>query len=82
MRQPITITITISADVLEKTKQIARKRKITVSALIEYELDRLSRLESGKKLFSDYLREMTAPKNIYPISFDFKVAYLEKKSGT
>ena len=47
------ITITISADVLEKAKQIARKRKITVSALIESELYRINRLESGKMLLSE-----------------------------
>ena len=73
------INITISENVLEKAKQIARKRKSTVSALIESELDRLSRQESGKKLFSQYLRELPAPKNNYPENFDFKEAYMEEK---
>jgi predicted CopG family antitoxin len=73
------INITISENVLEKAKQIARKRKSTVSALIESELDRLSRQESGKKLFSEYLRELPAPKNNYPENFDFTEAYMEEK---
>jgi hypothetical protein len=73
------INITISENVLEKAKQIARKRKSTVSALIESELDRLSRQESGKKLFSQYLRELPAPKNNYPENFDFMEAYMEEK---
>jgi hypothetical protein len=75
------INITISEDVLVKARQIARKRKSTVSALIEAELNRLSKLESGKKLFSEYLRDLPAPKNNYPEHFDFKKAYIEEKFG-
>jgi hypothetical protein len=74
------INITISEDVLEKAKQIARRRKSTVSALIENELNRLSKQESGKKLLSEYLKEIPAPKDSYPENFDFKGAYMEEKN--
>lgn len=76
------INITISEEVLVKARQIARKRKSTVSALIESELNRLSRQESGKKLFSAYLRELPEPKNDYPEHFDFRKAYMEEKYGS
>lgn len=75
------INITISEEVLEKAKIIARKRKSTVSALIEGELNRLSKQESGKKLFSEYLQELPDPTNVYPDNFDFKEAYLKEKFG-
>jgi ribonucleoside-diphosphate reductase alpha chain len=64
--------------VLEKAKQIARRRKSTVSALIENELNRLSKQESGKKLLSEYLKEIPSPKNSYPKNIDFKGAYMDK----
>ncbi len=73
------INITISEDVLEKAKIIARKRKSTVSAIIESALNRISKLEEGKKPFSEYLKGLPEPKNIYPENFDFKKAYQEEK---
>jgi Family of unknown function (DUF6364) len=76
------INITISEEVLVKARQIARKRKSTVSALIESELNRLGKQEAGKKLLSAYLRELPAPKNDYPEHFDFKKAYMEEKYGS
>ena len=75
------INITISEDVLEKAKKIARKRKSTVSALIEGELNRLSKQESGKKLLTEFLRELPAPNNNYPENFDFKEGYMQEKFG-
>jgi hypothetical protein len=75
------INISISEEVLVKARQIARKRKSTVSALIESELNRLSKLEEGKKPLSEYLRDLPAPKNTYPENFDFNKAYIEEKFG-
>jgi predicted transcriptional regulator len=76
------VNITISEDVLEKAKNLARKRKSTLSALIESALNKLSKQESSKKLFSEYLRELPACKNEYPANFDFKTAYMEEKFGS